>query len=136
MKKLILFSILAAVFTYNASAQYRAYHKEDLTNYKKKKVKSFQMHVSPYSYGLRGKYKPQKFQGLQVISMNRPEGTHDDVYFIDKNGIHNIKPSSQLRRSICNKITEESMIAPILQVIAISPLVKLYSMGWLLYYPV
>lgn len=84
-----------------ALAQYRAYHKEDLKKYKQKSKATFQVDLSPYSYGLRNYYRPQQFQGLEVISMNRPGGTHDDVYFIDKKGntqYHTVRPTAPIRR--------------------------------------
>lgn len=99
MKKLILLSILSVTLVGNAFSQYRAYHKEDLTKYKKGQVKAFRVYATPYSYGLRGKYRPQRFQGLQVITMNRPGGTLDDVYFIDKNGntqYHTVRPTAPI----------------------------------------
>lgn len=95
MKKLILFAILSMTSSLGVIAQYRPYHQEDIKKYKKSSVKSFRIHVSPYSNGLRGPYRPQQFQGLQVISMNRSGGTHNDVYFIDKHGntqYHTIRP--------------------------------------------
>ncbi|WP_422361212.1 hypothetical protein [Reichenbachiella sp.] len=99
MKKLILLAVFAMLYSSEVIGQYRPYHKEDLKKYKSKPVKSFQIHVTPYSYGSRGKYRPQRFQGLQVISMNRPGGTHDDVYFIDKSGntqYHTLRPTAPL----------------------------------------
>lgn len=101
MKKTILLLTLALVSYFGAAGQYRAYHKEDLKKYQSKKIKKFKVHINPYSYGLRGKYRPQRFQGLQVISMNRAGRTHDDVYFIDKNGktqYHTIKPTAPINR--------------------------------------
>lgn len=99
MKKLPLLAILVIMSCTVAIGQYRPYHKEDLKKYKSQSVKSFQIHVTPYSYGSRGKYRPQRFQGLQVISMYRPGGTHDDIYFIDKNGntqYHTLRPTAPL----------------------------------------
>ncbi|MDW3212347.1 MAG: hypothetical protein R8N23_20925 [Reichenbachiella sp.] len=99
MKKLMLLAVLGIVCSTGAFGQYRPYHKEDLKKYKETSVKSFQIHVTPYTYGRGGKYSPQRFQGLQVISMNRPGGTHDDIYFIDKNGntqYHTVRPTAPL----------------------------------------
>lgn len=82
-----------------ALGQYRPYHKEDLEKYKKKKVKSFTIDQVNYGYGIGSYYRPQKFQGLQVISITRPGNTHDDIYFIDKNGntqYHTIRPTAPI----------------------------------------
>ena len=111
MKKLILLAALWMTCFTGAIGQYRPYHKEDLKKYKSQLVKSFQVHVTPYAYDLRGKYRPQRFQGLQVISMNRPGGTHDDIYFIDKNGntqYHTVRPTAPLNMHQNNQGVHDS----------------------------
>lgn len=99
MKKLIFSLVGLIVCSTCVLGQYRPYHKEDLKKHKNESLKTFQVHISPYSYGPRGKYRPQKFQGLQVISMNRAGGTHDDIYFIDRNGrtqYHTVRPTAPI----------------------------------------
>ncbi|MEO9965600.1 MAG: hypothetical protein ABJF11_07425 [Reichenbachiella sp.] len=102
MKKSVVIIVLALLASDLAWCQYRPYHHEDLQKHKKKKVKSFSIHQIEYGYGMGTYYKPQKFQGLQVVSVNRAGGTFDDVYFIDKNGntqYHTIRPTAPLNTS-------------------------------------
>lgn len=99
MKKILLTLSLLLLIIGHGWSQYRPYHKEDLKKYKRKKVKSFKHETFTVSYGIGSYYKPQKFQGMQVISMNRAGNTHDDVYFIDKNGntqYHTIRPTAPI----------------------------------------
>lgn len=98
MKKSVLLMLLV-MSTGIAWCQYRPYHHEDLEKYKKKKVKVFKVDHVTYAYGIGSYYRPQKFQGMQVISINRAGGTHDDVYFIDKNGntqYHTLRPTAPI----------------------------------------
>lgn len=99
MKKFALLTLFLVMLTKLACCQYRPYHREDLKKYKKKTVKTFQIENVKYGYGFGSQYRPQKFQGMQVISVNRAGGTHDDVYFVDKNGntqYHTIRPTAPI----------------------------------------
>lgn len=100
MKRPIILALLfVALSAELALCQYRPYHREDLEAHKKKKRKVFKIESLNYAYGIGSDYQPQKFQGLQVISMNRPGATHDDVYFIDSNGrtqYHTVRPTAPI----------------------------------------
>ena len=98
MNKLLIVFLLSMT-VYSSFGQYRPYHQEDFTKNKKGAVDSFKLEVTPCIYKNDLQYSPQVFQGLQVISMNRPGGTFDDVYFIDKGGLtqyHTIKPTAPI----------------------------------------